>query len=86
MLSQYAHSQSETMFICQFSPPCENLSMDTTLEGNIWQLGSSSDKPGFDHLFPYEHCLMTDSLSSYPVNNHSAFILKYEKSDLDEST
>lgn len=59
---------------------CEFL-FDTSLQ-NIWQIGTPQ-KPFFGNALSVPHAIQTDSINSYPVNNHSVFILKFANNTVD---
>lgn len=48
------------------------LQIDTTSSNNIWQVGQPS-KTFFDSAYSPVNAIVTDTINSYPVNNHSAF-------------
>ncbi|MFC2113609.1 T9SS type A sorting domain-containing protein [Bacteroidota bacterium] len=83
---QAISSQDLTDYYCNFNPPCENLFFDTIQDQNIWIFNKSNVKPGFSHLYPSDHCIMTDSADGYPRNNQSEFILKYDFGNDDDDT
>ncbi|MGB3076726.1 MAG: T9SS type A sorting domain-containing protein [Chitinophagales bacterium] len=57
-----------TLINCEFS-------FDTAQQ-NIWQIGTPQ-KPFFGNAFSAPNAIQTDTLNPYPVNNHSAFTLKF---------
>src|ERR1035437_3950545 len=59
-----------------FEQPDTSLTIDTTLSGNIWQIGSPH-KVFFDSAYSGTKAIVTDTVNPYPVNNHSEFVVKY---------
>jgi hypothetical protein len=51
------------------------LTIDTTLTGNTWQIGTPS-KIFFDSAWSAPKAIVTDTLNFYPPNNFSAFTIK----------
>lgn len=62
---------------CDFDGTLTNceFSFDTAQQ-NIWQIGTPQ-KPFFGNALSSPNAIQTDTLNAYPVNNHSAFILKF---------
>ena len=75
--SLYGHVFAQT-YIFDFDNPMPSdsvLIIDTVnFPNNVWQVGKS-EKPFF-HAFDSTTLLATDTLSSYPANNYSAFVLR----------
>ena len=51
------------------------LKIDTSLVGNIWQIGSPH-KTIFDSAYSRPNAIVTDTIQPYPTNNFSAFTVK----------
>ncbi|MCT4582966.1 MAG: T9SS type A sorting domain-containing protein [Flavobacteriales bacterium] len=66
-------TQQVTIDSCDFEQPCSVIEIDTS-SSNIWELGKPS-KVLFDSAYSFNRVLITDSISNYPINNHSSFIL-----------
>lgn len=66
--AQYGTIDWEKMIFDTASP---YVVIDTSLQ-NIWQIGTP-DKSIFDSAYSNNICLITDTIISYPVNNHSYF-------------
>lgn len=49
---------------------------------NIWQIGTPQ-KPFFGNALSVPAAIQTDTISSYPVNNHSVFTLKFANNPVD---
>jgi hypothetical protein len=60
---------------CKFETPCILVNIDTSAQ-NIWQIGEPQ-KPFFNEAYSIPNALITDTLNSYPTQNHSFFDLKF---------
>jgi hypothetical protein len=63
-----------TVDSCFDEKNCWNIQLDSSAN-NIWQIGNTT-KPFFGALIHPPNGLMTDTINSYPVNNHSYFYLR----------
>jgi hypothetical protein len=63
-----------TIDSCFDEKNCWNIQLDSSA-GNIWQIGNTT-KPFFGALIHPPNGIMTDTINSYPVNNHSYFYLR----------
>ena len=59
---------------CDFESPCNMMVLDTSITGNIWQIGSTI-KPFFDSAHSPVKAIMTDTINVYPSKNQSCFDL-----------
>jgi hypothetical protein len=58
-----------------FNTPDSTVKIDTSISGNIWQIGKP-DKPIFDSAFDPPNAMVTDTILYYAPNNFSAFTIK----------
>ena len=66
---------------CHFESPCNLIVLDTSIIGNIWQIGSTT-KPFFNAAHSPTKAIMTDTLNVYPPNNQSYFDIYKVKSSI----
>jgi hypothetical protein len=59
-----------------FESPNIHLQIDTSQNGNIWQIGAPI-KPIFNSAYSPTHAIVTDTLNNTPQNNLSSFTLKF---------
>lgn len=52
--------------------------IDTTNPSNIWQIGKPN-KVNFDSAYTVPFAMVTDTINSYPINNHSTFQFNVKK-------
>src|SRR6266478_1466792 len=74
LLTQLSYGQWWKPLVFNFDKP-EPVYIDTTLSGNIWQIGRPQ-KVFFDSAFTRPNAIVTDTINYYPKNNVSEFILK----------
>ena len=73
VLSLNTFSQTVTLDSCNFESLCPILIIDT-LSTNLWEIGTPS-KTIFDSAYSATNALITDSINTYPINNHSSFTI-----------
>lgn len=62
-------------------PPGHDLVIDTVGNpNNLWQI-AAPQKPVINSAYNYNRAIITDSLSPYPVNDTSSFVIKHEAGD-----
>ncbi len=71
-LSSFAQILQENI---NFETPDSLFQIDTSLVGNIWQIGRPS-KILFDSAYSATNAVVTDTINYYPTNNLSTFTIK----------
>jgi hypothetical protein len=74
-LSCNLHAQWWIYDLNTFESPDSLLTIDTTLIGNIWQIGVPQ-KIFFDNAWSVPNAIVTDLTHNYPKGNFSAFVVK----------
>lgn len=82
LLLAFTFSSLQAQFNCNFEDPssysCQKLSIDTLSNpDNIWQIGSPQ-KVDLDSAYSSPNVIITDTISPYPENDTSYFIIKYQ--------
>lgn len=67
----------ETIATIDFENPALNFEVDIdTSSGNLWQIGTPQ-KSYFGDAYSSPNAILTDTINTYSVSNHSSFILKF---------
>jgi len=75
LLLTLTNGHSQTPFqVIDFETIAPNLTIDTSLIGNIWQIGIPN-KTFFNQAYSIPNVIVTDTVNYYPINNHSDFTI-----------